>query len=51
MPYKIVKRGSEWLIYKGSTVVGKSQSKANAEKSVKARLAAEHGAKLNRKKK
>lgn len=50
MPYTIRKRGSEWVILKGGKVVGKSRTKANAQRSVKARLAAEHGAKLTGKK-
>lgn len=51
MPYTIRKRGNEWVILKHGKTVGKSRTKANAQKSVKARLAAEHGAKLGRKRK
>ena len=45
MPYKIVKRGSKYAIVNKETgkTVGKSDSRSKAERSVRARLAGEHG--------
>jgi len=56
MPYSIVFRkgsGRPWKIVKKSTgeTVGSSVTKAQAESSVRARLASEHGGLIKRKKK
>jgi len=47
MPWNVRKGGGArpWKITKHGKVVGSSTSKARAEASVRARLAAEHGAK------
>lgn len=45
MPYKIEKRGKEFVIVKKDTgkVVGHSKSRAEAASSVRARMGSEHG--------
>lgn len=37
MPYKVRKKGREWLILKGKKTVGHSKTKRNAQASVRAR--------------
>ena len=50
MPYTIAKRGNKYAIINKQTgkVVGKSDTRAKAEASVRARLASEHGWKPKR---
>lgn len=51
MPYQVEKIGEgQWAIRNMMTnkIVGYSDSKAKAEAAVRARMAAEHGAKMNK---
>lgn len=51
MPYSIQKKGGKFVIKKKTTgkVVGHSDSKGNAEASIRARYAAENGYKMKNK--
>ena len=52
MPYTIVKRGNKYAILdENGKTVGAANTKSDAEKSVRARLAGEHGWKPKGKKK
>lgn len=50
MPYSIRKSGNKWAIVRkeDGKVVGKSDSKADAEASARARMAGKHGRKGNK---
>jgi hypothetical protein len=52
MPYKIEKRRNKWAIIDKATgkVIGKSDTREDAEGSARARLAGEHGWKPGKKK-